>query len=274
MTPTSIKRQTEARKIATAAYRLTIQAVSATLILSSIIFINDSATAEVSILNDGSDKGIATILLHSEIKKGDSMAFGHAADKLKSVTRFTQYNVPVIHVQLDSPGGDVMEAIGIGRLVRDRFMHTRVETTKQCVSACVLVHIAGVSRWVAETARIGLHRPKFDSIYFAGLTPQNARKKYHALVDDLRKYFFSMGASDETFRIMLSTPSDVVRYLTIAELERLGFRGDDPAWEEIGDAWWVERYGEPRSRVIKPCFQKSGDLVGCERKAYERYPLH
>jgi hypothetical protein len=81
-----------------------------------------------------------------------------------------------------------------------------------------------------------------------------------------------MGGSEEAIRIMLSVPSDHVRYLTMAEMERLGFHGNDPAWDELNDATFVQRYGAHRWWIIKSCAKNSGRLNDCEKKAYERYP--
>ena len=119
---------------------------------------------------------------------------------------------------------------------------------------------------------MGLHRPGFDPSYFANLTPEQARAKYNALVENLRSYFIEMGGNEDAFRLMLSTPSDRGRFLSTAELDKFGLRGQDPAWEELSNAKMVERYGPVRWPLIKQCSSISGDLVGCVRKAYERYP--
>jgi hypothetical protein len=247
------------------------QVVLATLTLATVISTSQSAMADISVLHDGTRKE-GTILIHSEIRKGDLAAFARAADNIRNITRITVNNVPHIIVDLDTLGGDVMEAVQIGRLVRDRFMFTRV-LPGRIMCQRVLIHPNRRRHPLGgRRCAYGTPSPKFDSTYFAGLTADNARRKYNVLIDELRKYFLDVGASEEAFRIMLSTPSDRVRYLTIAELESLGFRGNDPAWDELTDATFVERYGAPRWRLIKPCVQTSGDLRECERKAYERYP--
>jgi hypothetical protein len=197
------------------------------------------AIADVSVLHDGAGKEVGTVLIHSEIRKGDLTTFVHAVDSIKNVTRAKVHNVPFIIVDLDTSGGDVMEAVQIARIVRDRFMFTRVLPSRKCISACAFILMAGTNRTVAHGARVGLHRPKFESSYFAGLTAEDARGKYNGLIAELHKHFTDMGGSEEAFRIMLSVPSDHVRYLTMAEMERLGFHGNDPAWDELNDATFV-----------------------------------
>lgn len=70
----------------------------------------------------------------------------------------------------------------------------------------------------------------------------------------------------------MSTPSDELRTLTVAELEEFGLRGQDPAWEEYLDAQMVKQYGPIRWPLIKRCIGPSGDIDGCVKKAYEQYP--
>ena len=253
---------------------LAIQAACASIASAMMILTSPSAIADVLLMHDGAGKETGTILIHSEIKRGDLADFARAADKIREVTRYKVNDVPHIFVDLDTPGGDVMEALRIGRITRDRFMSTRVLPARQCVSACVFILMAGSSRYPTYSARVGLHRPRFDPSYFANMAAENARSKYNALVEELRKYFFEMGGTEEGFHIMLSTPSDRVRYLTIAEVDKFGFSGHDPSWQELNDAKFVERYGEIRWRLIKPCAEKSGDLKSCEKKAYELYPAN
>src|SRR5665213_1124172 len=142
--------------------------------VAAIAMSTDDAFANVTMLNDGSGKELGTILIHSEIKRGDALAFTTAADRIKRVTHATVMGVPFITVELDTPGGDVMEAIQIGRLIHDRFIFTVVKPERVCASACVFILIAGASHTPTNSAHIGLHRPSFDPSYFANLTPQQA----------------------------------------------------------------------------------------------------
>jgi hypothetical protein len=137
--------------------------------------------ADVTEVHEYNEDGRYTILIHSEIKKGDFEAF---ADLTKTVGNDRQ-----IWVKLNSPGGDVVEAMRIGRLIRERFMFTGIMPERECASACVFILMAGVFRLAGPTAHVGIHRPKFDPVYFAGLTPDQARATYDSMVRDLRKYF-------------------------------------------------------------------------------------
>ncbi|MBV9780128.1 MAG: hypothetical protein JOY62_09165 [Acidobacteriaceae bacterium] len=232
---------------------------------------------DVTVLNDGSGRDDigGTILIHSQIKKGDFASFLKAADRLKQILSNPLDPVPPIRVELDTPGGDVMEAVKIGRVIHERFMTTVVRPERECDSACVFVLIAGAIKLPTDLAHVGLHRPRFDAEYFARLTPDQARVKYNSLIEYLKDYFVKeMGGSEEAFRLMLSTPSDSLRLLSAAEMDRLGLRGEDPAWDELINAKMIERYGPIRWPLIKRCIGPSGDIAGCEKRVYEQYPAN
>jgi hypothetical protein len=159
-------------------------------------------------------------------------------------------------VSLDSRGGDVMEALAIGREVRARFMYTQILNGEQCSSACVFILIAGVDRH-AEFGKIGLHRPAFDPEYFANLSPSEARDRYNSVVETLQRYYVEeMGGSPEAFRLIMSTPSRSARYLSTKEIFDLNLTGQDPADGEYNDASLVQLYGRERWPVIDACYER------------------
>jgi hypothetical protein len=221
------------------------------------------ASADVSIAQDG--PGPSEILIRSEVRAGDFAAFQSAADHLARTTRAKLHDVPFIQVALDSPGGDVLEAMRIGRVVHERFMLTKV--LRECSSACVLILAAGATRIVGDHAHLGLHRPAFDSINFANLSSDQARKKYNAMIESVRRYFDEIGADREVLHLMLQTPSSDVHSLTDAEIDRLSLRGSDPAWAEHGDALGSQMYGAERWQIKKRCIERAknwDDVHACD----------
>jgi hypothetical protein len=58
-------------------------------------------------------------------------------------------------VWLSSPGGDLQAAIKIGEFIRLRGWSTFV--TAGCSSACALIWLGGITRYMTDTARIGFH---------------------------------------------------------------------------------------------------------------------
>lgn len=111
------------------------------------------------------------LLIRGEIHKGDATTFTGMADQLGKDTHCPMLGsppngVPFIFAKLDSPGGDIIEALAIGREVRRRFMLTGVVRKMECDSACVFILAAGVER--VGDGKVGLHRPAFDPTFFAG----------------------------------------------------------------------------------------------------------
>lgn len=59
-------------------------------------------------------------------------------------------------VFLESPGGNPLTAMAIGRLIRARGLNTHV-TAGTCASACGIIWLAGVRRGIGPTGRVGFH---------------------------------------------------------------------------------------------------------------------
>jgi hypothetical protein len=216
------------------------------------------------------------LLIHGEIRKGDATRFTRMADELSKDTNCPMLGsppngVPFIFVKLDSPGGDIIEALAIGREVRRRFMLTGVVRNMECDSACVFILAAGVER--VGDGKVGLHRPAFDPAFFAGLSPTAAHDRYTSLVENLRQYYVDeMGGSPEAFRIMMTTASTSIRYLSLSEMLELGIIGEDPAWAEYNEAQSIQRYGRERWAIITACLKDGREFNPCVAEAYRSYP--
>jgi hypothetical protein len=216
------------------------------------------------------------LLIHGEIDKGDATRFTGMADELGKDTNCPRVGsppngVPAIFVKLDSRGGDIIEALAIGREVRRRFMTTGVVRNMECDSACVFILAAGVER--VGDGTVGLHRPAFDPTFFAGLSPTAARDRYNSLVENLRQYYIEqMGGSPEAFQIMMITSSTSIRYLSLSEMLELRIIGEDPAWAEYNEAQFIQRYGRERWTVITACLKDGREFNPCVAEAYRLYP--
>jgi ATP-dependent protease ClpP protease subunit len=120
---------------------------------------------------------------------------------------------------LDSPGGDLLEAMKIGHFIRETATGTFV--AKKCSSACVFVLVAGTSRTALDSAAVGLHRPYFEAKEFAGLSLPEAEEKHRLLRDVARRYLEEMEMTTAAVEKMFSIASDDVYYLTPQEKARL-----------------------------------------------------
>jgi hypothetical protein len=124
-------------------------------------------------------------------------------------------------IELNSAGGDLVEAMRIGRHLRRSYVRTIVHTDSQCNSACFLIWVAGVER--SAFSPIGIHRPYFDKEYFAGLSAQAAEEKYEIMTEQVRLYLSEMGVPEGVISQMMQVRSTEVTFLGQIELtERVG----------------------------------------------------
>lgn len=68
---------------------------------------------------------------------------------------------PDVHIELNSPGGDVMQGLAIYGRIRQYPGTVHIYAIGQCHSAAVLVYIAGDVRYMASTAWTMLHEGSY-----------------------------------------------------------------------------------------------------------------
>jgi hypothetical protein len=170
------------------------------IVWAGLLCLGHGAFAGVSIVDDGSNGGPAKILIQSAIKKGDLIAFENALEKVERSAATRINDIPFVTVELNSPGGDVVEALGIGRAIYKNLAMTMVRPGKECVSACVFIFVAGAVRTPDEGASIGLHRPLLVS--WTNISAAEAHARYNGLMNYLRDYFRELGISDRAFDIL------------------------------------------------------------------------
>ena len=92
----------------------------------------------------------------------------------KAVTALIAENPLVQTVVLTSDGGNIFEARGLVKLVRDARLDTRVSGT--CSSACTVVFIGGLSRQIEVGARLGFHQYRVDAGYSVTIVDPRAEE--------------------------------------------------------------------------------------------------
>jgi hypothetical protein len=119
-------------------------------------------------------------------------------------------------VTLDSPGGAVLDALAIGRALRDLGSATRVENGAVCLSACPYMFVGGTIRDIADEGRLGVHQHSFgeSTILPAFLATEDIQRGQAEVLDHLVK----MGIDLRIMGPALATPADEIYILTPAEL--------------------------------------------------------
>ncbi len=71
-------------------------------------------------------------------------------------------------VVLHSDGGNIYEARGVSKLIRDQGLSTRVDGI--CQSACTTIFIGGKVRSLAKSAKLGFHQYRMNAKYQVGFS--------------------------------------------------------------------------------------------------------
>jgi hypothetical protein len=178
------------------------------------------------------------VILEGKIEAGDF-------DKLRNF----YFREGAINIFLASPGGDLAEAMKIGRLVRElklttavpdklrpasdlsstlqkewiaKYKLTDLNANYMCASACFFIFVAGIHREVAGFLSdlkpvLGIHRPYLSETDLRGLSSDNAiaaGARTKAIVDD---YLKEMGVPAKYADQMFSIPKDEVRWINDQE---------------------------------------------------------
>lgn len=187
----------------------------------------------------------------------DRIVIGDYDTLKKSLGIYAENNNSSLLV-LNSFGGDVAEAIKIGRMLQG---HLSVSfANKECISACVIILAGSAVRLIS--GGVGVHSPRFDYQTFSRLDPAHARSAYNQMISDVKQYYLQAGISEQFTNVMQNTPSSSVRFMTAEELDQVGFSVLDPAYREYLNARIFSQCG-PSSVAIFRTFVSS--LVRCDQ---------
>lgn len=163
------------------------------------------------------------LLMRGEIVPGDyDRLIGYAVENGLHLTTF--------RVILSSPGGDVTEALRIGKLLKGIFATVAVGPTfGQCASACFIIFASAVER-ESMAGLVGIHRPYLSPERMRSLSPGQAEALETTAMLDAEAYLHQLRIPNNLVEIMFEHASNEIHWLTDDELERqLGKR---PPWYE------------------------------------------
>lgn len=127
-------------------------------------------------------------------------------------------------IYLNSPGGSLLTAMQLGRVLREHAFDTRVgmrttdaarATAGTCHSACPFVLAGGVERSLETGSAIGLHRAENH----VPISDEGAFQ--HVVEAQVVEYLAAMGVHVEVASIMGAVPHDRIRDLTVEEALQL-----------------------------------------------------
>lgn len=127
-------------------------------------------------------------------------------------------------VFLNSPGGSLVTAMQLGRVLREHAFDTRVgtrttdatrATAGTCHSACPFILAGGVRRSLETGSAVGLHRAENREPW------RDVAAFQHVVRTQVVEYLAEMGVHAEVASIMQVIPHDRIRDLTVDEALRL-----------------------------------------------------
>ncbi|WP_019603058.1 hypothetical protein [Teredinibacter turnerae] len=148
--------------------------------LASVLSLSANS-ADIQVLPSSEESGFppSRIIIEGQFVEGDFEKL------LSKIFELPSAELPIRWLALnDSAGGDLMEAMKIGELIKELYLQTFV--VGDCNSACAFVAMSSQFRVVIGS--IGLHRPYFAPKYFKNMTPNQANEKYQQLHRLARSY--------------------------------------------------------------------------------------
>ena len=146
----------------------------------------------------------AAILIQGEINRDTLTQFQEALRE-----------APRARIILDSPGGSVLPALEIGRIIRERRLSTFIPDRTLCASACGLIWLAGAPRELAPLALVGFHA--------AATVSESGRRSISAPANAIiGGYLRDLGFGDEAIFEMTRAAPRGMNWFNTVRLTALG----------------------------------------------------
>lgn len=168
---------------------------------------SSQASAGLTYSTEQTDGGIAYIVVSGDFSYDDNLA------EFTSIVR--SYNIS--GVTFHSPGGNIIKAMEMGRLIRSLDLATVQPRAIECASSCTLAFMGGVMRF-AEPGSLGVHKSSFSE--GAAIDAQVAVSAIQQMTADIMTYMMEMGVDPALLQLALQYESDDIRYLSKSEMER------------------------------------------------------
>jgi hypothetical protein len=206
------------------------------LTLYTTVWSAEISTALRNVLGHQLENQIAIL---GEIEHGDF-------EKFRSTVLCEELSA--FRVWIVSNGGDVVEALKIGRLVRALGMETVIPTMfnsgqlfsievpdhvdQVCASACFFIYVAGVRR---DGTLLGIHRPYMSEEAYRKLSAQSALDAGQYFKNEIAEYLNEMGVSQTYLDRMYAIPKNEIEWIQKNEVVH-NFDGFIPELSEWADA--------------------------------------
>lgn len=133
---------------------------------------------------------------------------------------------------LDSPGGEVREAMEMAKLFRRLLVTVNVFPPAHCASACFLLYVGAPARYATGVpmAALGVHRPSYSKSGVSMQSPDQADRAHSTAFNSMSKWLQEQLVPQDLIDLLLARPSTDIYWLTVDDVNRLGSRA--PWYEE------------------------------------------
>ena len=210
--------------------------ITALLALLTISSTTVAANVSVSDLNGLGCENIrgsrdcVTLLFAGEIKQGDAARLLNFIDVTSKVLSSNfKRPVRVGKIYLHSNGGNLFEAMKIGRVIRNNLISVQVTHDSVCYSACVIAYLGGVIR--IPVGPMGIH--SFYSSEFVGAVNfASSSKKYNEIAESVTGYMREMRVTTALLDEMMKVSHKSIKILDFDEMKQFGVIGQDPVYQQ------------------------------------------
>jgi hypothetical protein len=179
-----------------------------------------ATAADVRLAQSTSGEPLRGVIIEGRIAPGDFVKFAAL------VLATPGANV----VWLASSGGNLSEALRIGRLIRQLALEVRAPADRSqplvrlqdaanntCASACFFLYVAGVSR---QGSVLGIHKPSLPADEYFAIGLDGAVAANQKIEEATVAYLDLMGAPERYARLMLTTSSAQMLWLSHDDIAR------------------------------------------------------
>lgn len=205
------------------------------------------------------------LILEGKIEPGDYIS---VRNFLSDASNSKKMNGEIF---LGSQGGNVIEAVRIGYLIRHLQLSTNVPSRPpwtgselihasdlakpsknyRCTSACFLLYVAGIHRDFIRTGLLGLHQPQIERKPI-GATEADISAATADVREKLKTYFEQMNVPNKYLDLMYSMPPNRVRWITQNEFDA-DLEGYIPEFRALLDSKCDSRLEAEHSNELVEC---------------------
>ena len=204
-------------------------------LLSIIPFLFSSSifAANVTLHESGRGCTLSGAFIEGDIEAADLKKFQNVVSTLKNKYGENNCKNSNTIIRINSRGGNVDEALLIGREIRKNSFGVLVLEKSQCLSSCVFILAGGVFKIVMGT--VGIHRPYFTYLQ-EGKSADEVRLMRDSLNQRIKSFLNYVDVPESLLEEMLAYPPEKMKVLSEQDLIKFRLTGTDATQDEIDTA--------------------------------------